>query len=729
MPRHFIWYMLFCGLLPFSGKAAHLVGGEISYTCLGNHNYEVTLTIYRDCFSSGAPFDNPAVLTVYEGTGNVFLNTGVPRVAQSRLPLIPPNSCTTFPANVCTEKAIYQTIVHLPPNSSGYTLTHQRCCRNNSISNIATPDHWGNTYTISVPPNDTSCNSSPSFNVDPPVVLCLNQMINLDLSATEPEGDSVHYSLCGIMHGGGRVSGTGFNSTAPSPAAPPPYSLINFIPPLNAQYPIPASPAFSIDPHTGILSGRPTQVGQYVFAICVEEYRNGILLSTLRRDFQFNISGNCLVTLSFIEEQAENPSNICSGKTVHFKERCLNTSSYYWDFGVAGMLSDTSRAQNPVYTYPDTGSFTVMLVANPRTACADTSYEVYVVREPGNVSFTHTGALCFARHALDFYPSGPFSHNARYTWTFGGNTVGANNSNDMEPKQVRWNTPGTYWVTLTAEEDGCFSAYSDSISIYPDPELRHKAPIVSGCTPLSVQFRDSSLTHGQPHLHTWDFGDQHTSSSASPNHVYTSPGLYTVSHRLITLGGCQDTLFEEFPLYIEVWPVPKGHLQVTPRVTSIFEPFISIMDTSEQLRTETYVPTRGILTDLDSVGIAVKDTGLFKVTHITYNGYGCSDTLVMDFRIKAPLKFYIPNAFTPNGDGLNDVFQVSVLGIKQYLLQIFDRWGKRIFESNHPSYSWNGRIMNQGKASPIGYYTYLIRVVDEESGMEHLKQGTLTLLR
>jgi gliding motility-associated-like protein len=711
-------------------KAAHLVGGEISYRCLGNHNYEITLTIYRDCFSPGAPFDSAAAITIFNpATNAMIMNLQPVPISQSTLPVVAPNNCTTLPNNVCTEKAVYRTTVNLPPSPTGYTITHQRCCRNMTINNIPSPDIWGNTYTIDIPPNDNACNSSPRFNADPPVVLCLNQRLNLNLSATESDGDSLYYQLCSPLHGGGQDQSVpfGINSPRPNPAAAPPYGAVPFIAALSPGFPLPSSPALSINPSSGILTGTPTQIGQFVFAICVEEYRNGVLLSTLRRDFQFNISGSCQAVISRIEPQNNNPNNICSGKTISFNEDCINANSYYWDFGDPSTATDISTDPNPTYTYANFGTYTIMLVANPNTACADTSYEQFITTDPISARFQYNGDLCFDTHSVNFTAQGNFGTDATFNWNFGGATS-SGNPVEQNPANVRWTSLGGYLVTLTVRENGCTSTFQDSIYVYPAATLRHKLAQVQLCSPSTLLCTDSSITYGRIR-HIWDFGDGSTSSDPSPTHLYLQAGQYTVSHTLISLQGCKDTLVEVFPVLVDVLPSPRGFIDVHPPVVSIFDPFVTVRDTSNQVRTETYIPGRGRINDLQELTFKVGDTGTYNIVHISFNEFGCTDTVVGSFKVKAPLNFYVPNAFTPNGDGTNDYFKLSVTGVHYFVIHIYDRWGKKVFESDDQNYSWNGKMNNVGTAVPIGYYTYLIEVVESETSLTHRKQGTIALLR
>ncbi len=130
-------------------RAAHIVGGELSYECLGDDNYEITLKLYRDCFSSGASFDNPAYIFVYNSSGILVqeVTIGLPGFVVISPDVSDP--CLIDPPMVCIEEAIYKQTVNLPTISGGYDLVYQRCCRNNTIANIISPESTGPRLAIS----------------------------------------------------------------------------------------------------------------------------------------------------------------------------------------------------------------------------------------------------------------------------------------------------------------------------------------------------------------------------------------------------------------------------------------------------------------------------------------------------------------------------------------------------------------------------------------------------
>lgn len=719
-------------LLPDVSFSRHLVGGEVSYTCVGNNNYAVKFTIYRDCRTpSGAAFDNPLRGTIFEGSRN-FLNFRIPLTRFKNLPITSVDTCVKFPNNLCLQKAVYRDTFYLPPSADGYTISHQRCCRNSTITNVPLPDDWGNTYTISIPPNDVGCNSSPIFNFEPPIVLCLNEKVEIDNSVSEADGDSVYYSLCSALHGAGNSQDPadigGFNSPRPDSAAGPPYTKVPFSSGFSATYPITSQPRFTINHQTGIIEGRPTAVGQYVFAVCASEYRNGVLISTNRRDFQFNVSANCQSTISLIKDQMLIPDNICSGKNIEFESISENTSTVYWDFGDLTTLSDTSRNRRPNYFYPDTGVYNVMLVANPYTACADTSFKDFYVYDSTNVRFTASGDLCFESNSINFSTSGHYTSKATFEWDFNGLTANHNQSTEEAPQGVRFTSPGTHRVSVRVTDGFCSRTYWDEITIYPNPQLIDEVPRTIACAPVTVDFADNS-TAATAIAHYWTFGDGFVSTDPGPTHTYYEPGLYTVTHTIKTSTGCRDSARSVRRDIIEVLPVPQSRFNLSQNQTSIYTPIIDFTDeASGATRTETRISDGRVFNDVREKSIEFSDTGSYIIEHISYNQFGCSDTLSDSVYVGTPFNLFIPNAFSPNDDGINDYFSFTVTNVRGAHLQIYDRWGTLQFESNELDARWDGRDKN-GEVLQGGIYPYVLKLQVKDNGYTHTEMGSIKLLR
>ena len=455
-----IWYfaLILCGSVLFSSdlNAAHLVGGEITYTCSGNNSYQIKLRIYRDCNGGGASFDQSVNFTIFDDQGNVLFNPSVSKGATVQVPSATGNPCLTTPPNICTEYAEYIHIMSLPARLGGYTISYQRCCRNASIANIVSSGK-GNTYTIQVPSMD-NCNSTPQFTTVPPIVLCKSDALNIDASAADSNGDSLFYEFCDILNGG-----SSFNPS-PTSSDPPPYSSIPFILPQTSSMPIPGTPALTIDPLTGFITGVANTTGQFVVGICVSEYENGTLLSKVRRDYQFNITSCISNVVADMLTQIEKPSLLCTGKTMSFQAQTSGAISYLWDFGDTTTTTDSSSSPSPSYTYLDTGAYTVMLIINPGLVCTDTVYEVFNIFDAPDYLIKYSGKSCFEAQNLLFYAEGGTPNDASFKWEFGNlsNTFGATGDSVAG---VSWSSPGDYTVRLIVSSSTCPDTVYDTISV------------------------------------------------------------------------------------------------------------------------------------------------------------------------------------------------------------------------------------------------------------------------
>ena len=160
--------------------ATHIIGGEMNYRCLGNNAYEISLTVYRDCFLGEAPLDDTAYVAIFDFEGTlvdtlpILLGT-VDSVQQV-------DACLLIPPNICVETTTYIDTVTLLPQTGGYHLAYQRCCRNSTILNIIYPLNTGATYDIMLTEAAMlSCNSSPIPQLEPPTFVCVNRIRHRDL--------------------------------------------------------------------------------------------------------------------------------------------------------------------------------------------------------------------------------------------------------------------------------------------------------------------------------------------------------------------------------------------------------------------------------------------------------------------------------------------------------------------------------------------------------------------
>lgn len=710
----------------FAVGAAHLVGGEITYQCTGNNTYLIKLKVYRDCNSAGAPFDPNAYIAIFNAASGVEFTSVSPSFTSIvQLPATVNNPCLQTPPNICTEMATYSASVYLPPSNAGYVITYQRCCRNQTISNIPNPGTWGNTYTIRIPPNDVGCNSSPEFLNNPPIVLCANDALSINSAATEADGDSLYYELCNPLNGGSQTA------PMPVPPTPPPYFFVPFSGGFSATNPMPANPAFQINPQTGLITGTPTTLGQYVVGICVSEYRNGVFLSKVLRDYQFNVT-NCQANVDAIFGVNANffadTIKFCEGTTVSFTNTSFNGTVFQWNFGDPYTNADTSSIKSPTYTYIDTGFFNVALIVNPGWACSDTAIKTIEVRHPANASFVYAGSPCFNSGGITFTKTSINTPKDTYYWDFGSDASPAN-STLASPPPVVFTTPGQHVVSLTVDSYGCTKTVFDTVTVYLQPEIYFDVPEQTGCVPFTVTFQDSSIATASI-FYLWDFGDGDTSTLANPVHTYQNVGVYDVSLTIYVNVGCTDTITLFKPGLITVNPTPTAIVDIWPIETTIYEPLVQVVDKNTQ-------PSEGFYTDMGDGRVynnvphiyhQYQDTGTYTVTHVVYNGYNCADTIKTDVVISAVPSIFAPTAFTPDGDGINEIYKPSIIGAAEYRIYIYNRWGQIVFTTTDPYVGWNGLLNNTGAPMPIGVYTFAIYVRDKNNNFVE-KKGYISLIR
>ena len=285
--------LLFILVLLLTSKlhAAHIIGGEVYYDYLGNDQYKVTFEIYRDCNGAGAPFDNPLSYTVFLDNGTVYQEYFVSPVIDT-LPIVYDDPCVTPPTDICVERGIYIDTITLPPSTEGYYVSYQRCCWSSSIQNITSPVDWGLTITTDIPGSNliATPNNSARFDNYPPIVLCSGQTLDFDHVATDPDGDSLVYYMCDPL----TISVNDPAGLVPSPETAEPYAIVPWEVGMTGLQPFGPGGNVQIDGQSGFMNLTPDLTGMYVAAVCVEEWRNGVLINMKSRTFGYRIV-NCEV--------------------------------------------------------------------------------------------------------------------------------------------------------------------------------------------------------------------------------------------------------------------------------------------------------------------------------------------------------------------------------------------------------------------------------------------------
>lgn len=529
-------------LLAFSAKGEHIIGGEMYYVCNANGTYTFTMKLYRDCNSSGAPFDNPASFAIFDDANQLVeqLTSTVQSIEEIDPDLDSP--CLDFPPNICVEEGTYQFTVTLDTDVSSYQVVYQRCCRNQTIQNLENPGAQGLTIVAEVPQtNVADCNSSPSFNNFPPPVLCSFEQLVFDHSATDPDGDELVYSLCSPYIGGTQAV------PAPVPPSNPPYDVVVWNGAYSAIDPLDADPMLSIDPVTGLLTGEPTVQGQFVVGVCVEEYRDGVLIGTNKRDFQFNVAQCDPVSEALIQEITE--EELCDDLSFNFTNLGNPANEYVWDYGDPTTEDDESIGYNGFYTFPDTGTYVITLISNPGVFCSDTAEIILPVYNETTIEIESFSFECIEGEPVySFSAGGSFDQvESIVDWDFGpGSTPQA--LQGVEVSGVSFDSPGIKIIEVFATNNICEAQNSIEFEV-AEPPTAVITPQEEFCQGLTGGFTQTSENATQ---FLWDFGDPTTDGdfAESPAATYTfpNPGIYTVSLTVSSTENCPITVTEDFDL-------------------------------------------------------------------------------------------------------------------------------------------------------------------------------------
>ncbi len=472
-------------ILSVSADAAHIKGGFFTYRYLGpgagtNLRYQITLTVYMLCNPSPGQLNDPINFTFFNAGNNQFIqDVSVPITNQYQLNKVYDEPCITGDERGCYYEIVVYNLasIELPSTPDGFIVSYQRCCRIGGIINIGGSGSVGNTFTIKIPGTAVApgaeTNSSPNFLVNDTAIVCRNAFFQYSFQATDPNADSLSYSFCEAYLGADQ------GNPAPVSALNPPYTPVPYLAPYSGTRPM--GIGVTINPLNGLISGTaPGTIGQYVVCVCVNEYRNGVLIGTTRKELHVQVN-DCTPLQAVL-----NPRNTtCDGFTVNFQNDAAGNpggTEYLWIFGdPASGSADTSLIPAPTHTFSDTGVYNVRLkVSLPGGLCSDSTIlqvRVFPGFFPG---FIYNGA-CY-QNPFSFTDTTNTSYGVvdSWRWDFGELTQTIDTSRLRNP-QWTYPLPGTKDVRLiVTNSKGCIDTADVTITVLDKP-------------PLSLAFADTLI--------------------------------------------------------------------------------------------------------------------------------------------------------------------------------------------------------------------------------------------
>ena len=418
------------------------------------------------------------------------------------------------------------------------------------------------------------------------------------------------------------------------------------------------------------------------------------------------------------------PSTICIGQSV-----TLNASAN-GGHPLGGYTFDwTSPAFNgPSYSVSPTTTTTYTVIATDSAGCVSLTPQTVTitVNAPLAVIASPNVSICPGGNTTLTSIASGGDGSYTFNWMPG---AGSASSFNVSPASTT-----SYTITVT---DGCTTLPASAIitvTILPLPVIAFSPNVTSGCFPTCITFTNSTtIAGGAIASWNWDLGDGTTSVLQNPTtHCSYTAGTYDITLTAITTGGCSST--STINNMITIFPQPVAQFTFGPQPTTTETPTINFTDLS--IDATNWVWNFGDATNLFQPNSSNQmnpfhiygDTGQYCVTLIVQSIGGCPDTTINCLRIEPEYTFYIPNAFTPNGDEMNNIFAPKGQNIVDFTMRIFDRWGNMIFNSNSINDGWNGKFQNMGLVVQEDVYVYNIEIKDN-LGNKHQYIGHVTIVK
>ena len=398
----------------------------------------------------------------------------------------------------------------------------------------------------------------------------------------------------------------------------------------------------------------------------------------------------------------------CSPLVSSFNNTSTSPAQYFfWNFDDG----NTSNQEDPIHEFTNTWNadriYNVYMKASSEYNCWDTITKPVTVYVQPIAEFNVEPIVQKFPENKVFIDNrsnpGPFN----YSWDFGD----YESSTSEEPNVHEYEHWGEYDIKLTinSQTSDCNDDITKSITVLPpDINADFTTNIDGGCLNdgLYVEFTAAASAFSEVYTYAWDFGDGTTGTGSNVSHTYENAGSYYVKMTASGEGG-EDFEYKTIRAYSN----PKANFEVSPTLAMLnidLEARVEFYNLSECNDTEGCAYEW----DFGDGGTAISrdvthnytEIGVYDIALFVTTANGCRDSLTLyeEVEIIGAGKIAFPNAFTPNGDGLNDDFRPVSEGVIKYELLVYNRWGELIFTTKDLSDGWDGKI-NSDFAKPDVY--------------------------
>jgi len=453
---------------------------------------------------------------------------------------------------------------------------------------------------------------------------------------------------------------------------------------------------------------------------------------------------------------------ICSGETVTVTNSTQGASQHHWSYRVQGSATDleVQTTQGAKFKIPNTSNSNPLIYEivyqGKNASCPAKEIAIPITVYRGvDAHFTHTTPTLFVGgHSSVTFTNDSAPVDAgdfNYDWEFGLNS-NPETENGVGPYVLDYTTPGPKEIRLVvtnvlAESDGlsCADEFTETINIAVLPLLADFVAVpLKACFPTDITITENHATGDKFEWRVLDnAGTAATSNADLPVFKIPAPGKYTVELTTSnSFTGDQKTVKKDILIY----DLPMASFDFRPGLVYVPDTELTTYNFSDGATSYVWDFGDGTTDDTKEPTHTYKIEGVYDITLIAMNDHGenvvCMDTLVRKVTAKQGGVTRVPNAFTPNPNGptssagtpgipgsnsFNDVFLPQVKGAEEFNMQVFDRWGNMVFESNNSNVGWDGYDKN-GRLMPAGVYVYklTLRLSD---GQRTTQVGDITMIR
>jgi len=401
-------------------------------------------------------------------------------------------------------------------------------------------------------------------------------------------------------------------------------------------------------------------------------------------------------------------------------------SSYNWDFNGDGVVDAGSI--NPIHTYAAGGSYNTELLVVSNFGCRDSvTKPVTVYHNP--VANFQVNSVCLGNSVQFNDLSSSQSGNITvWDWDFTSDNVYDNFS--QNPSHL-YTTAGQILVTLQVQTNfGCVNVIKKPLNVNPTPVPNFSVTKQNGCEgDMCVgMINNSTITGGSMGSWQWNFGDGYASYQNSPIHCFNHAGNFTVTLTAVSDSGCSAKY--TLPGALVVFPRPQAGFDFTNNNLDELDAATGVVSTAVGANGYVYFISDGtVINNQPNFQHAFSNESpqQYTVVQVVTNSHGCKDTLIKSIDVKPGFTFYIPNAFSPNGDGMNDIFKGTGIGVKEFSLMIYDRWGNLVFISDDLERGWDGTFKSE-EVTLQDVFVWKVALRDV-SNRPHDYSGTVSLVK